>query len=260
MRVLNPIQAAARLDDWEASGMLSLGTPRTFGQGEVLLRQGPGSTSAALITRGLVRVAAGDVSLAILGDGDLIGEEPAILSGPPIAGNRVTVTVALTRVRARVFPVADLRRFLAENPIAMRAAAQGQCARRLDAEIRMESAAHDKANRRLAKFLCDLEPYGSVRGKPDKPVTVIQVGFTRSDLAAWIGCCPETIGRTLRAWGKRGIAYVTPGSVSILDRETLARIAGIDRGTRLPVRPGWNRMADRQAAIDTLRSGSRLAS
>jgi CRP-like cAMP-binding protein len=91
MRVPNPIQAAARLDNWEASGMLSLGTPRTFGQGEVLFRQGPGAANAALITRGLVRVAADDVSLAILGDGDLIGEEAAILSGPPMAGNRVTV-------------------------------------------------------------------------------------------------------------------------------------------------------------------------
>jgi len=257
MHVLDLNRAASRLDQWEKSGMLRLGTPRSFSRGDVILAQGPGAASAALITRGLAKVVADDVSLALLGDGDLIGEEAAILPGLIRTENRVTVTIAVTPVTARMFPAAELRRFLAANPLALQTAAQGVCTRMLTAENRIARTANNNAVHLLARVLCNLASYGTVKGKPGNSVTVIPFGFTQSELAGWIGYCTETVGRALRDWKSRGIAFVSPASIRIHDRDTLARIAGIRKNSPAQAQPGWGRMADRQVTIDALRSGPR---
>lgn len=259
VRALDPYRSATGLDAWEAIGLLSLGRPRTFSQGDVLLAHGQASSQAALITSGLVKVAAVDQGsatfLAIRSAGDLIGEEAAVLGATPQASgspSSLTVATALTRATARVFPAADLCQFLEAHPSAMRSVAQGLCERLADAEARIASAARDNADRRLARFLCDLERYGIPDGTRGREGMAIPVRLTQAELASWIGASRETVDRALRRWRARGIVSTSQRKMVIHDVEALARIAGVNVSRRPAVRSGA-RHPDRQATVDTLR-------
>lgn len=248
MRALNPHRSAAGLDTWNAHGILSLGRPRIFSAGDVLLAQGPAARHAAVITRGLVKITAdGGTFLTIRGAGDLIGEDAAILG--PQAG--LTVATALTSGAARVFTAEQLRRFLEERPAAMLSAAQGLCERLADAESRVASAGRDSADRRLARVLYELERYGR-HATPDwahgREGTVVPISLTHAELASWVGVSRETVDRALRRWRTRRIVSTGVRKIMIHDAEALARIAGI-KDTRLPaVRPGTGRIT-----VDLLR-------
>jgi CRP-like cAMP-binding protein len=257
LNALDPSRAAAKLDRLEASGLIYLGRPRTVSVGGVILAQGPGAVSVALITGGLVKVTADGTFLAILGEGDLIGEEIAILASPVDAGSRVTVSTALTRVTARVIAAEDLRLFFGRNPAALRAAAQSVCARMISAEARIAAAAHENADRRLAKFVCELEQYGTPWRSLKLTGTTLPVSLTRDELAAWTGVSCETVARALRDWQKRGFILGTSGTICVLNSRAIAGIAGVTLGRRPPARRDTSRTADRPATISRLRNGTR---
>lgn len=249
--VLDPRRAAIRLDQWDAAGMLTAGRQRTLRPGGVLHTR----NAAALITRGLARLDADGTILTIVGDGDLLGAEPALLDLPLPDGHRATRVIALTAVTARMIPVGQLRDALDGNPAAMRAAAQGLYARMLRAEQRLSLAAAENAPRRLARLLCELERYGTTAGSP-ATCTILPFGFGQRDLAAWTGCCRETVGRALRDWRRRRIIDGPARNLRITDIEALARIAGLPPGRRPPAGGGFDRLAQRQEIIDRIRHGT----
>jgi CRP/FNR family cyclic AMP-dependent transcriptional regulator len=222
------------------------------------LAQGPAASHAALITRGLVKITADSHTfLTIRSEGDLIGEEAAILG--PQAGSGLsglTVATALTSGTAQVFTAEQLRRFLEGQPAAMFSVAQGLCERLADAEARIASAARDNADRRLARLLCDLERYGTPDWAQGREGLAVPVPFTHAELASWVGVSRETVDRALRRWRARHIVSTSFRKIVIHDVEALARIAGIKVTRRPAVRPGYGRIIAREVTIDDLRRDS----
>jgi CRP-like cAMP-binding protein len=220
-----------------------LGRSRRFYPGHPLLTRGVPAQHAALVTSGLAKVALpsaepgtassdkAGILLSIRGPGDLVGEEAVILDEASLTdpakytAGRFAV-IALTSCSARVFPVDQLRRFLAENPAALWPIAAGLCERLADAEERIVSAARDNADCRLARLLCDLERYGI----PDYnwgPGTQLPLSLSQAEIASWIGSCRETVDRTFARWRRRRIISTRRRTIIVHDLEALARIAGI---------------------------------
>jgi CRP/FNR family cyclic AMP-dependent transcriptional regulator len=239
----------------------SLGTQRQFGSGAVLFPRalfppGPTLSCAVRISEGLVKLTATspggrETVLSLHGAGDLLGEEGALRHQQddqhhgavtrdrrrPVMRDRRVLATALTAVTACAFPPQAMSRFLSSHPEVLADVAIGLCERLEEAEARIASAGRDDANRRLAALLCDLERYGvpAVLGSWPRLLTgtELPVKLSHADLAAWIGSCPETVGRAIRGWRGRGILS-TPhrGVIIVHDLEALARIAGVQVSRR----------------------------
>lgn len=222
-------------------GLATLGSRWIYNRNDVLLPQTAGTSSAALITSGLVKVTAvsregHETFLAIRGPRELLGEDAVFRGtqqGRPQDSRRIVT--ALGRVQARVFHVDELRRFLLKNQAALNLVAQSISDQLAEAEARICSAGRDNADRRLARLLCDLERYGAPpeNGSPD--ATQLPVRLSHQDLANWIGACRETVDRAFHNWRERG--FVTTGRMDIVinDRQALGRIAGIQVSPRRPL-------------------------
>ena len=78
--VTNP--SFSRLSIAEASDFLSGGRVRSFGIGEVLLREGEQGDTMIVVTAGQIDVRIGELQLAVLGPGDTLGEMSLIDPGP----------------------------------------------------------------------------------------------------------------------------------------------------------------------------------
>jgi CRP-like cAMP-binding protein len=221
----------------------SIGAPRHFDPGEplfpnVLLPRAPAASHTVLITDGLTRLTASDggreTILSIHGPGDLLGEQDAIrrLTGDRYsrvtAGDMHMTAIALTPVTARAIPPAAMCQFLDSHPKVLATVALELSERLEEAALRIASAGRENADQRLARLLCDLERYGTAHEGPGGPAgTRIPLMLTHAELAAWIGTCPETVGRTLRRWRARHIVSTRQRTLIIHDLETVARIAGI---------------------------------
>jgi CRP-like cAMP-binding protein len=75
-------QSFSRLSPVEASDFLDGGRVRSFGIGEVLLREGDHGETMIVVTAGQIEVRLGDYLLAVLGPGDTLGEMSLIDPGP----------------------------------------------------------------------------------------------------------------------------------------------------------------------------------
>jgi CRP-like cAMP-binding protein len=72
----------ARLSPAEAEEFLKGGEVRSFGIGEVLLREGDPGDSLLVVTAGSVSVRTGDLELAVVGPGATLGEMSLVDPGP----------------------------------------------------------------------------------------------------------------------------------------------------------------------------------
>jgi CRP-like cAMP-binding protein len=192
MRALDYQRGAWRPGTRELVGELAaagLGRGRPFTEGQPVLTRNVPSQHVALITGGLVKVtlpsasgsepetsAKAGILLSIRGPGEFVGEEAAILGeiSPARSGHGIgrCAATGLTCGSARVFPAGELRGFLARHPALLWPIAAGLCERLADAEVRIASAAHDNADSRLARLLCDLERHG-VADHDETPGTLI---------------------------------------------------------------------------------------
>jgi CRP/FNR family transcriptional regulator, cyclic AMP receptor protein len=239
-------QAGLQQYHYEIGG---LGPWRYKSAGEVVLTLGATTSHpplSALILNGLVKVSAVSgppsapdrVLLSIRGPGSLVGEEAAIVRQPTreTSDGRVTNVVAVNDVTAAVFPAGTLRSYLRDHPAALLAVTEDICQRLSEAEDRIASASRDNADRRLARLLCELEPYGSDVLDGPEPGTLLPIRLSQAELASWIGVCRETVDRVLRSWRDRGIVATRYCSIVVHDFRSLARIAGTWPATTVPGR------------------------
>ena len=211
----------------------SMGPRRTIAAGRTLF---PLGRYPAFIEEGLVKLVTVDdqhgALLSIHGPGDLLGEEDVLARlcdrriRPAIRGPDTTA-IALTRASVRALQVQPLEQFLQSDPKALAAVALGLYERLDEAQALIASVGRDRADRRLARLLCDLERYGrpnptALRG------TQLPMVLSQVELASWVRASPKTIERAIARWHQRGIIYVQPPFMIVRDLETLARIAGVE--------------------------------
>jgi CRP-like cAMP-binding protein len=201
------------------------GTRRRYRRGDALFSEGDLSDRALVVQSGWVKVSSTnpqghEAVLALRGPGQVIGEL-SILDGAP----RSASAIALEDVEVSVVPAADLKRALDADPALARELLRELAGRLRDADrMRLEFATLDTLGRVSRRVLELSEGFG--RETADGGVE-IALPLSQEELANWCAASRESTAKALRAL--RDIGAVTTGrrTVTIQDREGLARAAGL---------------------------------
>ncbi|NIM22393.1 MAG: cyclic nucleotide-binding domain-containing protein [Candidatus Latescibacteria bacterium] len=162
----------------------------------------------------------------LLGPGDVIGHR-AVLANEPYS----TTAEAIQTSLICSLPKESLFKMLEESPqLSMRL--MGRLARELRvSEDQMVILSHKSVRQRAAQLLLLL-----MRRSPeaDDKYIELKIPIRRNEMAQMIGTTPETLSRTLRYFGQRGLLQSTRTELRILDPEGLRQLAGMNADFELP--------------------------
>lgn len=192
---------------------------------EPLFHQDDPAAQVYVVASGRLKVVAtskegDDVLLAILDEGEVVGELP-MLTG----GRRTASVVALEPCELLALARRDFLRFLREQPEAA-IELMVVLAERL---VRISEFAEDTLflalPARLAKKLLHLaERFGT-----ESAGGGVRIGLrlSQSELADLVGATRESVNKQLRTWSGDGILRVERGELTILDTARLEHYAGL---------------------------------
>lgn len=177
---------------------------------------------ALVILSGRVKIAAlsddgREVTLAIRGPGDLLGEQ-GVIDGEP----RSATVIALDDVEALVVAGSEFTGFLADEPEAALYVMRTLARRLRDADQkRVEFAAKDSVARVAARLLELADRFGEHEGE----LVRIDLPLTQEELAGWAGASREAVTKALQGLRKLGWIETGRRTVTIRDVEALRRRA-----------------------------------
>ncbi|MFC7302778.1 Crp/Fnr family transcriptional regulator [Streptomyces monticola] len=214
--------------------LLALGMPRTYGSGEIMLRERDTTTFVLLLRSGWSVVSVDTergtrLILALRGAGEVVGDLAAFDQGPRSA----TVT-ALGQVEAVLVSGGRFRGFLAAHPHATALIMRQLSARLRSADVERRSLASESVLRRLAARIVELvERTGRKSGEGD--AMVIELPLPQHDLAAAIGATREAVAKALRFLRDQGVVRTAQRRLTVTDMEVLTLLA---EGRERPPRAG----------------------
>jgi len=209
------------LDADERRQLLAQTTRRKFKRGEVLFHDGDPGDTLHLIDKGHVAIRTttplGDVAtFAVLGPGDVFGEQAVLRAGDRRSATAVAVELAETRtLRRDQFEALRRRhpqidRFLIEVLVAQ--------VRQLNSHL--QEALYVPAETRVLRRVLSLVPsYLEADGSCVVPLT-------QDDIATMAGTSRPTANRVLKAAAAEGLLRVGRGRIDILDAGGLSDRAG----------------------------------
>lgn len=216
-----PLFAGLALAQIEA--LVEVATSRRLAARETLFHKGDAAAQVYVVASGRLKVtsaspAGAEILLAILDEGEVVGELP-MLTG----GRRTASVVALEECELLALARRDFLRFLRERPEAA-VELMVTLAERL---VRINEFAEDTLflglPARLAKKLLHLaERYGT----PDAAGVRIGIRLSQGELAELVGTTRESVNKQIRAWSAAGIVRMERGQVTVLDARRLERLAG----------------------------------
>lgn len=214
----------------DRTALLSLGTPREYAPGEVLLREGETSTFVLVILSGWSLALAGTENgarliLALRGAGEVVGDLAAMDRRPRSA----TVT-ALGPVRGVVISGQRFRGFLAARPHATALIMRQLASRLRSADAERRSLASGTVLQRLAARLLELLE----RTGRDVPEGVaLDPPLPQHELAAAVGATREAVAKALRLLREEGVVVTGSRRLVVTDMELLRLLArGGTQGAR----------------------------
>lgn len=166
----------------------------TMPRGAHVFDQGDSSRVVYLIKRGRVRIAretedGKDVTVALLGPGDLFGEETLFAARP-----RTTVAVVVEDVLLCSSRAEDLFALLVSDPAIAVNVAKILSDRLDDAQAAMEDLAYAKVGDRIVHLYAKL---AAEHGVPVDGGTQVDVRLTHADVASLVGSTRETVSAEL---------------------------------------------------------------
>lgn len=185
-----------------------MATPLRAGRGAVLARAGERPALVLFLGRGTLRidhpVGRRPVALALLGPGDLVGEEAALDGGVGAA----TVTAIEPCDLAGMAPAA-FAEALHRVPVLAVNVARVLFHRLRDADATIHSLVSMKVDRRVARHLLSFsQRYGVAE---ESGAVRIPLRLTQQDLASLVGASRERTNRALVAFKRRGWIAVDRG-------------------------------------------------
>ncbi len=184
----------ARASDEAIASGLEIFTTTIFPARSLVFEQGDVDRVVFLIKRGKVRISrrtidGKEVTVAVLGAGDIFGEETLFSGGP-----RATVAMCLEESLLCTSKASDLFALLHEDPTLALNVAQILSERLGDASEAMEDLAYARVTDRLMHLFQRL---ASEHGRPIDAGSLIDVRLTHSDLASLVGSTRETVSLEL---------------------------------------------------------------
>lgn len=218
MGVLRQANLFSGLDDATLLEVVRCGRLRLFAAGQTFFLQGDPARGLHVIVHGRVKVFKSSPqgraqTLMIMGPGEPVGEVAA-LSGESYPASAETLEVTETFYMPRDAFV-DLIRSQPEVALRLLAALSGRL--RAFASL-IEDLSLKGVAERLAAYLLSLAPEaGSSQ--------TLDLGISKSELAAAVGTVPETLSRAFQQLDRAGAVETKGRKVVIKDRAVLERVA-----------------------------------
>ncbi|HEU5470822.1 MAG TPA: Crp/Fnr family transcriptional regulator [Actinophytocola sp.] len=212
----------AYLEATDRDFLLGLGVRRTFGVGEVLLRQGDPTDHALVLMSGWVRVFSStanghEILVALRGPGDVVGDQAALHVGP-----RVSTVQTLEPVVAMQLTSAQLRDSVRTRPNIAFAVIRQLAERLREAEnARVDFAALDVAQR-VAVFLLRL---ARQHGVVERDGLTLRMPLSQQDIANRIGASRRTVARSLAVLRERRVVSTHRRRIVIVQPDVLEALA-----------------------------------
>ncbi|MEV5895892.1 Crp/Fnr family transcriptional regulator [Nonomuraea fuscirosea] len=215
------------LDEVTKSELLALGEVRRIPEGENLFQAGDESSSAYIVLSGWVKVYSQpqrekyEVTVALRGPGDIVGEVGALCGSP-----RSTSAVVLHDLLALVVHADLFNALLMANPYVVKKL-ENIANQRLNDSRRFRSSLDKPGAQRLACIILTIvERFGQHMFSESEPVSRAYVPLTLEDVASMAVVPAFVVTDILKLWSARNIAQLDAGSsVSVLDRQSMRSIA-----------------------------------
>lgn len=191
-------------------------------RGELLCRRGAAMPGLFVVAYGMLKLALRrndreEKVVRFLRAGESFGEASVLLERPcPVDA------VALEASMLVVVPSAAIARLLHFEQTFARNMAGALAERLLGMLQELEASVQHSGLQRLARYLDSVAEPGAHAN-----CSIARLPATKTTVAARLGVKKETLSRMLRDLAERGLIKVTGREVAILDRDALARIAGI---------------------------------
>lgn len=211
----------ARLELGQIDAVLAQATVRRAARGDALLQRGRPSTGVIIIVAGRVRIAVvseggGEVTLGILGPGDVLGEMSA-LDGGEVSADAVAIEDCLLLAIDRARFLHLLR---GSGDLCVRLMAV-LCQRLRRSNANLEDLALQDMSTRLGRLVLRLaRDYGA----RTEGGLRIQVRLSQKDLGAMIGASREKVNKQLRQWEQDGILGREGGHMVVQRIDALSRL------------------------------------
>lgn len=209
------------LPDAELETILARANVRRVTRGTAILRRGDPNSGMVIIMTGRVRVSVVSedgkgVTLAVLGNGDVLGEM-SLLDGEPCSAdvNAQEDCVLLVIDRAQFLHVLRQSSKLCLHLMAV-------LTRRLRrANATLEDMAILDLPTRLGRLLARL---ATDYGVPVRSGTRIEVKLSQKDLSTLVGASREKVNKQLRQWEEEGVLGKDSGRMVVVDAQALASV------------------------------------
>jgi CRP-like cAMP-binding protein len=212
----------AALDDDAAAALRASMVELRLAKGDVLFAEGEPGEKLFLIETGKIKLGHASPDgresiIAVLGAGEMLGELSLFDPGPRTAtATAVTATKVLTMSHEALLPWLVGRPDLAVSLLAA-------LARRLRrTNEALADLVFSDVPGRVAKALLEL---GGKFGEDTPAGMVVNHELTQEELAQLVGASRETVNKALADFAQRGWVTIEQRSVTLLDRERLARRA-----------------------------------
>src|SRR5262249_6573272 len=223
-QLVERIPLFARLVPEQLDALAGVTTTRRLAAREELFHKGDPAAQVYVVASGRLKVATtsssgDDVTFNLLGDGEVVGELP-LLTG----GRRTGTVSALEPSELLVLERRDFLRFLREQPEAASVLLVVLAERLVRISEFVEDTIFLRLPARLAKKLLHLaESYG----EEGQEGTLLQLRLSQGELADLVGTTRESVNKQIRAWTEKGVLRMERGTITILHKATLEKLAGM---------------------------------
>jgi CRP/FNR family cyclic AMP-dependent transcriptional regulator len=194
----------------------------TFAPRQTIFLKGMPGDSMIAILRGEVRISltgvdGHEITLAVLGEGDILGEI-AVLDGR----ERTADATALCACEALVVERSRFLAFIESRPLIAQRLLAALCQKLRRTTDQVEELSLLDLAGRLARRLAAL---ARIHGHKGARGIRIAASFTQRDLAAMLGASREAVNKQLMQWRRQGVIELARGAIVVLDPARLAAIA-----------------------------------
>ncbi len=204
--------------------LLGQGIRRTFGPGELMLREDDPSDHVFLLVSGHVRVSrtladGREVLFALRGPGDIIGELAAVNGWSRMASVRSVVPTSVIQLTSGQF-LATVR---ARPDVALALVRTTSVRLRQAQDAHIGSAVLDVSHR-VAVYLVRLT---EEHGRPTEEGILLDTPLTQQDIANQVGASRRAVARTMALLRGRGVVMTGRKRIVVAEPQVLRSFAGL---------------------------------
>ena len=218
IRAISQVPLFSQLSKEDLEALAEKAQPRRFRSGQVIFYKDDTGTQFYVIMEGKVRIAlpspqGEEITLAILGTGELFGEFSLLDGGP-----RSATAVAAEDVWALTVSQRDFVSWLDGRPSAAIALLRVLSRRLRRSDELLGDASFLNVPGRLAKKLLEL---AELYGRETPPGRPVEIRLTQEEIGSTIGVTRESVNKYLRYFSSKGWVSLKKGRITILDERAL---------------------------------------